>query len=294
MFKVLLDAFTDSLKVVPVLLLAYLLIEYFHHKKGGLNIFSGNKYKQAVFGALLGAVPQCGFSVISSDLYSKKQISLGALFAVFIATSDEAVILLFGNFQNIFIIIALLAIKIIYALIIGILINLIFNKKPAKAAASCSCGHNHEHEHEQGEDEGNCHCCSDNIYKSAITHTLSIFMFLLIINVALSLFLYFIGFDKIAAVFENNAFSVFFASLIGLIPNCAASVLLIEMFSKSLISFAALMAGLTSAAGLGLLYLFKQNKNLKENLLITLGLFCFAIALGVMLSFFSFEKLLIN
>ena len=294
MWEVLLDALIDSAKILPILFLTYLLVEYILHRKkeNSMEFVSRNRRKGPLFGALLGIFPQCGFSAAIADFYSKKYVSIGTLFAVFIATSDEAIIILLSHPDRYIELIVLIAIKFVLAVIVGYSVDLIFNKqKFEKPHLECLSGekehchnhHNHcEHCNSKDEKEHYKCCCSDNIFVSAIKQTIEIFVFLLIANVVLSLIIYFIGEQNVQQILVKDSILLpFVTPLIGLIPNCFASVFLVQMYLQSIIPFSAMLGGLVSGAGLGLLVLYKKNKNIKQNILITLSILGLGVLVGL-------------
>ena len=267
MLDIILDTLIDGIKLLPFLFLSYLLIEYIEHKsskKIEKTLSKSGKYGPAV-GALLGCFPQCGFSVTASNLFSGRVITLGTLIAVFLATSDEAIPVLLSHPNNWGEILKLLLFKLLIGMIAGFVIDLILRKKHKIQLTE----HNtHEHIHEMCK---NCDC-EHGIFKSTLKHTLSTFVFILIVSFILNLVISLIGEENLSKVLMSDSiFQPLIASLIGLIPNCASSVLLTELYLAGNISFASIIAGLSTGGGLGLVILFKTNKNLKENLKI-LGL----------------------
>ena len=259
---IILHSFFDTIKIIPFIFLMYLLIEYFEHKNNThlSHKLMKTKFSGPIFGGLFGSIPQCGFSVIASDLYAKRAITSGTLIAIFIATSDEAIPIILSNPSKAYIVFELIFIKIIIAVICGFIIDLIYKNKK-----EIICDKKEEHHHFHG----NCESCEDGIVKSAVIHTVKIFIFVFIASFILTLALELTGEDKLTAFLLKGSFiQPFIASLIGLIPNCAASVILTQSFLNGIISFGALVAGLCSGAGVGLLVLFRRNKNLKENITI--------------------------
>ncbi len=259
---ILFHSFLDTIKIIPFIFLMYLLIEYFEHKNNTHinHKLMGSKRAGVFLGGIFGSIPQCGFSVIASDLYAKRAITLGTLIAIFIATSDEAVPIILSHPDKAYMVFELIFIKIIIAVIWGLLIDL-FVKKESRIICEEKEEHHHFH--------GNCESCDEGIVKSAVIHTVRIFIFVFIASFIFSLLVELIGEVKLTSLLLKDSFlQPFFASLIGLIPNCAASVILTQSFLKGIITFGSLVAGLCSGAGVGLLVLFKRNKNIKENITI--------------------------
>ena len=263
----------DSLKMLPFLLAAFLLIEALEHYSTAFinNLLMKINKAGPLAGALLGCVPQCGFSVMTANLFSSGVISRGTLLAVFLATSDEAVLILLGHPEQAGIIIRLLVVKVIIATIAGYIADLCFSKHLIKDnLISNPCDH----------------CCHDHngILKPAINHTLKLFVYLFLFSGILNLLTEAAGINAISIfLLKGSILQPFLTALLGFIPNCAASVLLIELYLSQAISFTSVISGLCTNAGLGLVVLFKVNKNKKENLLITGLLYLTAIIAGIIL-----------
>lgn len=288
-FDILLDSLIDSAKILPILLAVYFLIEFLEYK-------FADKYQKTqllkgkvspIFGALFGCIPQCGFSVIASDLYAKRRISIGALIAVFISTSDEAIPIMLSNYKSIPALLALIGIKIVFAIVVGYITYLIYPlifKKSIKEEIIPS----NEEEHHFG-------CCKHEVnevkkydYIHPLIHSLKIFLIIFVANVLIGVIIEF-GFKGKAnlSAFLTSSFALqpLFACLIGLIPNCASSVVLTQLYLMGGISFGSVVAGLSVNAGIGILILFKQNKKIAENLFIIGIAFVFSLALGYALHF---------
>ena len=259
----------DALKLMPFLLISFIVMELIEHKinsKKKLNKI--NKYGPLT-GAILGLIPQCGFSVVSATLYSARIISLGTLFAIFLSTSDEMIPILIANKVDINIILKLLFTKFILGLFFGILVDIIHKTKLSNNINEI-CDNDH------------CHC-KESLIKSSIIHTLKITTFIFITNVFLNLI---IDTNSLATFVDNNKIlSPILSSIIGLIPNCASSIVITELYIKNIIPFGSCISGLLTGSGLGLLILFKQNKNLKENILILLILITFSSICGIILNY---------
>lgn len=304
----------DSAKILPVILAVYLLIEFFEYKNS--SKIATNKYlnkkSSSVFGALLGSVPQCGFSVVATDLYTKRKINVGALIAVYIATSDEAIPIMFSNIKSLKAIVPLIIVKIVIAISIGFLAQILFDKifRKQNLGTNENLLHKkendkqekhshvgHEHEHEENDEHLNIHgCCNHDIehkkydWKHPIMHCVKIFITILIINIVFGCIIEF-GFNGEESLSDflskNGVYAVqpLLAMLIGLIPNCASSVVLTELYLIDGLSFGALVAGLIVNAGLGLILLIKNNKHVKENIFIVLTLVVTSLAFGYLLHF---------
>lgn len=280
MLEVILDTFIDSLKMLPFLFLSYLIIEFIEHK-------SSKKIEKAlknsgkfgpVIGGVLGSFPQCGFSVTAASLYASRVITLGTLIAVFLTTSDEAIPVLLSHPESMPVLIKIIALKLIIGIVSGFLIDLIFRKK-----------HTEKHDLDETTKHihsmcSHCDCEHKGILKSAIKHTLNIFIFIIIFAFILNTLIYFIGEETLSKLLmTGSVFQPIIAVLIGLIPNCASSVLLTELFLSGNISFASIIAGLSSGSGLGLVILFKENKNISENLKILALVSVIGISVGLLI-----------
>ena len=272
----LLDSFLDAARLLPFLFVIYLLVEYLEHKNNNVmhRLFARSKKLGPLLGAALGTIPQCGFSVIASELFSKHIITLGTLVAIFVATSDEAIPLMLAHPDRIGDMFALIAAKLVIAVISGFLIDLF-----------CRTDTDNPHdENEHHHFHGNCESCDDGILKSAIIHAVKIFAFIFIVNIVL-------GFaaERIAPFMQyisgHRVLQALLAPMFGIIPNCAASVVLTELYLAGKITLASLIGGLCTGAGVGLTVLFKQNKNMKQNLLVIALIYAIGALAGIGLGF---------
>ncbi len=277
MTEVLLDTLLDTLKLIPFLFLTYLLMEYIEHKTGEKSekrISRAGRYGPLP-GALLGLVPQCGFSASAASLYSGGLISAGTLIAVFLSTSDEMIPILISEKVELRVLAEILLIKFTVAVIIGFAADIllrIFRKQGSDRQIKSLC-----------QDE-NCHCEDEGIVRSAIHHTLKITLFILIITFALNTAVHFIGEDNLGKLFVNMPVAgCAVASLVGLIPNCAASVVITELYLSGIIGTGAMISGLLTGCGIGLLVLFRANKhNMKENIAFLAALYFSGVVVGVL------------
>ena len=268
----------DTLKIMPFIFIVYLVIEYFEHKSNTAISHALMKAGRlgSVYGALLGSIPQCGFSVIASDLFSRGALTIGTLIAIFVATSDEAVPIILSHPDKAYIALIVIGIKIVIAVIFGVIIDLVYKNR--KELSVCHEHHHHEHFH------GNCESCDGGIFISAVKHTIKIFLFVLIANIIFTCAVESVGEEALADyLLKDSVFQPFAASAIGLIPNCAASVILTESYISGALSFGSLVAGLCSGAGVGVLLLFKRNKNLKQNFCILALLYAIGVASGIVI-----------
>ena len=281
MKEVILDTIVDSLKLIPFLLVAFLIIELLEHKLNNKtkNIITKSKKIGPIIGSLLGVIPQCGFSVMATNLYITRIITLGTLISIYLSTSDEMLIIMISEKVEISLILKILLIKIFFGIVYGLIIDKIINKKKKDK----------ETNYELCDEE---HCdCNHSILLSAIKHTLHITLFIFIITLIINAIFTLLGDNYLSKLLLNNSIlSPFITSLIGLIPNCAASVILTELYLNSTISLGALIGGLLTSSGSSLLVLIKNNKNKKENLSIILLLYALGVLSGIIIELISLIK----
>ena len=276
MLDTILDAVIDSLKILPFLFITYLVMEYLEHKTSdkSKNFIKKTGRWGPIFGGLLGAIPQCGFSVTATNLYAGRVITIGTLISIYLSTSDEMLPILISSGTKISLILEILLVKIIIGILAGIIIDFIYtnnkkNKEEQNIHELC------EHEH--------CHC-EDGILKSAIKHTAQIFIFILIISIVLNVVLEIIGKEKLAEfILNRQILGPMLAGIIGLIPNCASSVVLTELFTNNVIGIGTLIGGLLVNSGLGGIVLFKVNKDIKENIKIISILYVIGVVAGIII-----------
>lgn len=272
MKEMILDAVLDSLKTLPFLFGAYLLMEFLEHRAS--HRLTGALARLGplgpVGGAVLGCVPQCGFSVAAANFYGGRLISPGTLLAVFLATSDEALPILLSRPQALGALGRLLGVKLIAASIAGLAVDGLagrFFRQRGLFQDLCE----------------DCGCGEKGIFRSAFRHTVQIFLFLLAINLALGCAIQLVGEENISRLLlSGSVFQPFLAGLIGFIPNCAASVILTELYLGGSLSFGAAVAGLCTGAGVGLAVLFRVNRDTWENLCLVGLLYAAAVATGLL------------
>lgn len=307
MTEVIIDSLIDSAKVLPFLFVVYVLIEVIEKKlmfaSKAKRLLRG-KYAPLI-GVGMGLIPQCGFSVMATNLYLSKNITVGTLLAVFIATSDEAIPILISNPDTVWKLFPMLAIKVIYALFIGYLLDVIFRKRNeeifrAKDEEELEKATRREDNSEEDEEE--IGCCHHELKKDdgrrhdkkeilkdyighPLIHSIKVFVYILIINFAFGTLIYYVGQDKITMFLaESGWYQPFVAGLIGLIPNCAASVIVSQLYILGGISFGSCVTGLSVNAGIALALLFRKSKNLKDNLFILAVLYLSGVILGLALT----------
>ena len=281
MNEIILDALIDTAKMIPLLLIVYIGIELIEYKFGDLIRKKVQRAGSAgpALGAIAGTFPQCGFSVVTAALYTQKLVTIGTFLAVLLSTSDEALPIILSQPDKVHLIWPLIATKVIIALIAGYAVDFIFRKSNKKTLA-------HINDYAKGTDEKNHHhesvlnetaCCGHStsceskkfdyheIIWHPIKHTAKILFFIFLTTLAINLLIFYIGDDKFTALLSGNMFwQPIVAALVGLIPNCAASVAITELYLQGSLSFGAVIAGLSASGGLGLLVLFKEDKDKKD------------------------------
>lgn len=284
MIDVILDTLIDSVKLLPFLFITYLIMEFIEHKTGdkAKNIIKKSGKFGPFLGGILGIFPQCGFSAAAASLYAGKVITLGTLIAIFLSTSDEMLPVLISEAAPISTILQILAIKLAIGIVIGFVIDLIGqaltkrNQEKKEEVVEEEIGHICEHEH--------CHCEEEGILKSAIKHTINIFIFIIIISFIINTIIYFIGEENLSNLILNMPIvGPIIAGLVGLIPNCAGSVILTQLYLEQVISFGSIIGGLLVGSGIGILVLFRVNKDLKDNLKILGLLYLIGVICGILI-----------
>jgi len=291
------DALIDSAKMLPLLFVIYFVIEIFEVKFGnrmGQAMARAGKAGPAI-GAVAGIIPQCGVSVIGTALYTQRLVTIGTLFAIYLATSDEAIPVILSQPDQIAALIPLLVTKLIVALVVGYAIDLAFRRRN-KAVFT------HLEHYAHGDDEVDHHheeafeakaCCghtptaegknfsAHTLFVHPLVHTLKIFVFIFVVSLILNLLFSFVGEDALAqALAGQTLLQPIIAALIGLIPNCAASVAITEFYLSGVITFGAAIAGLCASGGLGILVLLKEDAR-ADALKIIGGLFVISVVVGL-------------
>ena len=283
MLEVIEETLLDSIKLIPFLFIAYLIMEYIEHKtsqKSRETIKKSGKFGPLI-GSFLGIFPQCGFSVVATNFYAGRVITLGTLISVYLTTSDEMIPIMISEAVPLWTILKILFVKLVIGIVAGFVIDFVLrlinkNKKIEEENIVDLCEHDH------------CHC-EKGILKSSIHHTLSIFVFILIFTFIINTAIYFIGEENISNILLNKPiFGPIVSSLIGLIPNCASSVIITNMYLKNVINVGTMIAGLLVNAGVGLVVLFKTNKKIKENIAIICLLYIVGVISGIVLEFLKF------
>ncbi len=276
MIHILEHTLMDVIKLVPFLFITYLIMEYIEHKTS--ESFK-NTIKKAgkvgpLFGGLLGAFPQCGFSAAASGLYAGRVITVGTLIAIYLSTSDEMLPILISEKVDVLVILKILGIKIFIGILIGFIVDLFLSRFIVTKEDDEGIEHLCHHDH--------CHC-EKSLIKSAIKHTLQIFVFIFIITLALNLIIHHVGENALSnLILDKKVIGPLLAGIVGLIPNCASSVVITQLYLSNVISFGAMLAGLLVGAGVGVLILFKVNSHrLKENIKILCTLYVLGVLAGI-------------
>ena len=289
MAEVFLDALFDTLKIFPFLIVIYIVIELVEHRT---TLFGNRKILQGGIAPLLGSaaglVPLCGFSVMAAKLYDKKYIRTGTLISVFIATSDEAVILLLSdvtNVKSLTAVLPLLAIKFVLAVVVGFAANaILFREKvnevaPLDKSTDYECGHEHEHEHESN---------LQLYFLNPLWHALKVALYLFVIGVVFGYIIYVIGEEQIANSLAVNIYlQPLITAAVGLIPSCASSVVLTSAYTGGIITFGSMAAGLVVNAGMGFMILLKNPKRILQTLAIIAVLYALSYATGALINFLT-------
>lgn len=288
MLDVILDTLKDFGTVLPFLFLTYLFMEWLESRAGAgsRRLLSGAGRFSPVVGGLLGAIPQCGFSAAAAGLYAGRVLSLGTLYAVFLSTSDEMLPILISERASPILILKILAVKVVCGVVLGMLTDLVltpFLRKKETAPAAP----------ENGEDSATpcpcgCENCSEKrgwkkILYSAFLHTLKIAAYLLVIVFALNTVVHFVGEERLSDLLTAvPVLPQAAAALVGLIPNCAASVTVTELFLKGALSAGSMLAGLLSGAGIGTLILYRVNRPIRQNVAIVAVLWAMGFLVGLL------------
>jgi hypothetical protein len=278
MIDIIKDTLLDTIKLIPFLFIAFLIIEIIEHKLTDKNktiIRKSGKYGP-IAGGVLGVIPQCGFSTMATNLYITRIISLGTLISIYLSCSDEMLPIMLSRKVNLIIVLKILLIKMIIGIISGSIIDFVMRRK-----------NNYKFNYDILAEE-HSHCNNKKIIISSLNHTIKIGVFILGINFLLNLLFYYVGEDILAKfLLGNNIFCSFITSLIGLIPNCGSSVMITELYLNNIIGLGPTMAGLLSGSGVALFILFKSNKNLKENMLILLLVYGIGVLSGIVIEVIS-------
>ena len=317
---VLVDSVKDTAMLVPFLLVTYLVMETLEHSSGGKAeklIRSAGKAGPAV-GSLLGAIPQCGFSAMAGTLYAGRLITAGTLVAVILSTSDELVPVFVAHQQPPQRILAILVIKLLIGMVVGFAADAVLRAlhrtgdghphirelcerahchcgsiddgqssehvlEHGDEGSACGCGHDHEHAHDHGHDHGKGGSRWVHILRCSLVHTIQVAAFIFVITFVFGLVIEGVGEDALGAFLSAQpVLASFLAALIGLIPNCGASVAIAELFVDGTLQTGPMLAGLLVSGGMGLLVLFRTNADMRQNVIIAGFVYCVGVLCGVL------------
>lgn len=268
------DTIIDGLKILPFLWGAFFIIELLEHRFTGKTkqVIERSGRLGPLLGGILGCFPQCGFSVMATNLYVTRIITLGTLISVYLSTSDEMLPILLAHGTDGTVVVGIMLAKLGIGVISGFIIDCLVKKEEVS------------HIHELCESD-HCHC-ENGVIRSSLKHTLHTLVFIMIVSFGLNIVLYYGGTDFLSNIFQGNSFlTPILSSLIGLVPNCASSVVLTELYLNGVISFASVIAGLLTGSGVALLVLFRTNKNIKGNFRILLIVYLIGVLGGMLFNF---------
>lgn len=309
---VLADSVIDTLKLIPFLFVTYLAMEALEH-------FASNKVREAVeragtagpvVGALLGALPQCGFSAMAATLFSGRVVTAGTLVAVILSTSDEMIPVFVAHQEPASRMLSIIAIKVVLGIVAGLLLDvalrLLHRAGDGHAhihelceREHCHCeeadeldddeGHDgrgdhndHDGHHEHAHHHGHSHHGAWGIVRSACVHTIQVTAFIFLISLLFGLIIEGLGVDSIRSMLAYHPVrATFIAALVGLIPNCGASVAIAELFLDGTLATGPMLAGLLSSGGVGLLVLWRTNADARQNVYVTLLVYGVAVLAGL-------------
>lgn len=272
MLDILIDTFLDIVKLLPFLLISFFILELLEHKlndKSKKIISSSGKFGP-IIGAVLGALPQCGFSVLATNFYVTRIITLGTLISIYLSTSDEMLPILLANQVPAIEIIKIIGIKVVIGMIVGLIIDFFVRASVRKEFDIC-------------EEE---HCdCDHSLIKSVLIHTLKTILFIGVVTFILNIVFYFVEDEAVKKVFLSNYIvAALISPLFGLIPNCASSIILTELYLNGVLTLGTTIGGLLTGSGVAILVLFKNNKNIKENIKIISIIYIVGVISGIILN----------
>ena len=279
MSEIILDSVIDSIKLLPFLFLTYLFMEWLEHKTGAAarkRIRTAGKFGP-VWGGLLGVIPQCGFSAAASSLFAGRVITVGTLIAVYLSTSDEMFPIMISNAVPVVTIVKILTCKAVIGILSGLVLEYVYTHILKKQEPDVDI-------HEICEEE-RCHC-EHGVISSAAFHTLKVFVYIFLISLVLNIIIGLVGEETLAGLFTGTPIAgELIAALVGLIPNCASSVVITQLYLDHIIGAGAMMAGLLVNAGVGLLILFRLNRDRVQNLKIVGVLYGLGVFWGIIIEF---------
>ena len=281
----------DTLKLVPLLFVTYLAMEAIEHTASARvrSVVERSGKAGPVVGAVLGALPQCGFSAMAATLYAGRVVTLGTLVAVVLSTSDEMVPVFLAHQEPLGRLAAIMGAKVAIGMVVGLVVDVALR-------AWHRAGDGHLHIHELCERE-RCHCDDDHdhdhghgdgrwaIVRSALVHTVQVTLFILALTFVFGLVIESVGQDALAALLANHPVrAVFVSALVGLVPNCGASVAITELYLDGVLATGPMLAGLLASGGVGLLVLWRTNADARQNALVTAFVYLVAVAVGLLVA----------
>lgn len=279
MIDAIIESIIDSLKLIPFLLITYFVIgvlESAASDRSRLLIQKAGRLGP-ILGGMLGAFPQCGFSAAASYFYIGRIITLGTLVAIYMSTSDEMLPILISEKVGITVILKIIGIKMAIGMISGFIIDILFRRIAYRQTKPRVI--NVERDNEQ------C-SCGAGLIADTVIHTLKVFIFIFIISLVINLVIFYMGEESLYMIFSDvPVIGEAVAGVVGLIPNCAASVVITQLYLDGIIDAGPMMSGLLVSAGVGLLVLFKENRNIKESIGVLTILYAVSVAWGVAIEF---------
>lgn len=275
---VLIHTLEDTIKLIPFLFLTYLAMEYLESRAGEKAVVALSKTgkKGPIIGGILGVVPQCGFSAAAANLYAGGVITVGTMVAVFLSTSDEMLPILISGRARVQEILFILVAKVLVGIAAGLIVDYLVRKMNHGGQKGLQIHEICERDH--------CDCGGGGIFKSAFVHTANITLFIFVILLVINVLAEWIGMENlVTAAADFPILSIFLVGLLGLIPNCAVSVAITTFYLEGVLSFGSMFAGLLACAGMGIIILFKMNKNWKKNVMITAGIYGISVLSGILM-----------
>ena len=281
----------DTLELVPLLFVTYLAMEAIEHSASAHVRAAVERSGKAgpVVGALLGALPQCGFSAMAATLYAGRVVTVGTLVAVVLSTSDEMVPVFLAHQEPLGRLAAIMGVKVVVGVVVGLVVDAVLRARHRD-------GDGHVHIHELCERE-HCHCDDGDghdhghgdgrwaIVRSALVHTVQVTLFILAVTFVFGLVIDYVGQDALGELLADHPVrATFVAALVGLIPNCGASVAVTELFLDGVLATGPMLAGLLASGGVGLLVLWRTNADARQNALITVFVYLVAVLAGLLAS----------
>ena len=317
LIDVLIDSVKDTAQLVPFLFLTYLAKEALEHGTAGRaeRVIAEADKSGPVAGALLGALPQCGFSAMAATLYAGRVVSAGTLVAVLLSTSDEMIPVFVAHQEPVARLLSVIGFKVVIGMVVGLVVDVILRAlhragdghphiRELCERAHCHCGsvdeaeghqvhdseenHDHAHAHEHNHSHGHDHEGHGrwwHIMRSALVHTVEVTVSIFVISMAFGLLIEYVGADALARFMGIHPVrATFLAGLIGLIPNCGASVAITELYLSGALAAGPMIAGLLVSGGVGLLVLFRTNADQHQNVEIAAFVYAVGVLAGLVVS----------